>query len=251
MRDFEWGDLIDDLDKVKMLIDPTSPYVQTAVYALGRQMDREILRAIFGSAYNKAGSATNSFASGECRIINADGTLEPVGSAITDSSSVAMCIETLQLCKYLLDQADVDPERKRYIVCTPAAIRQLLIQTEISSTDYNVVKALANGQLNSYLGFEFISTTQINTVSGTEYGAAYNVDNSAAIDTGDYAVHFAAIADGSVVLGVASDIKASIDKRPDKRNAMQVYASMSGGAVRVEGPACVLGAHSRDSAGAI
>jgi len=246
MRDFEWGDLIDDLDKVKMLIDPTSPYVQTAVYALGRQMDREILRAIFGVAYNKAGTGTNSYAAGECRCIGADGTLDTAGAQLAASTQIAANIELLMQCKYLLDSADIDPDRKRYIICTPSMIRQLLIQTEVASNDYNTIKALANGQLNTFLGFEFIQTTQINTVGGTTYGAAYNCDSGADTDE----IHFAAVAEGAVVLGVASDIKASIDKRPDKRNAMQVYASMSGGAVRVEGPACVLGAHDLDAAGA-
>lgn len=246
MRDFEWADLIDDLDKVKMLIDPTSPYVQTAVYALGRQMDREILRAIFGTAYDKAGSSTLSYASGECRCIGADGALETAGSALTASTQIAANVELLALCKYILDAADIDPDLKRFIICHPSMIRQLLMQTEIASADYDTVRALANGQLNSYMGFEFIVTTQINTVGGTTYGPAYGCDSGTDTDE----IHFAAVTAGSVVLGVASDIKASIDKRPDKRNAMQVYASLSGGAVRVEGPACVLGAHDLDATGA-
>lgn len=246
MRDFIWADLIDELDKVKMLIDPTSPYVQTATYALGRKMDMEILRAIFGSAYNKAGTATNSYDSGECRCIGADGTLDTAGQQLAASTQTAANIELIMLCKWLMDTADIDPERKRYIICHPSMIRQLLIQTEVASQDYNTVKALSQGQINSYLGFEFITTTLINTVGGTTYGAAYNCDSGTDTDE----IHFAAVAEGAICLGVGSDIKASIDKRPDKNNAMQVFASMSGGAVRIEGPACVLGAHDLDSAGA-
>jgi hypothetical protein len=250
MRDFIWADLIDDLDKVKMLIDPTSPYVQTATYALGRKMDIEILRAIFGSAYNKAGTATNSYDSGECRLIEVDAATAVTAGAHLEASAkteAVMTIDTIRLAKYLLDSADIDPDRKRYFICSPAAIWQLLIQTEIASSDYNTIKALASGQIGSYMGFDFVTTTLINSLGGTEYGPAYNVDGDATADS--TISHFAAVADGAVCLGVASDIKASIDKRPDKNNAMQVFASMSGGAVRIEGPACVLGGYATDAAG--
>lgn len=37
MRDFEWGDLIDDQDKVRALVDPTSSYLRNAMWALGRK----------------------------------------------------------------------------------------------------------------------------------------------------------------------------------------------------------------------
>src|SRR4051812_39849048 len=39
LADYEWADLIDDLDKVRMLADPTSSYMQAAYMALGRSID--------------------------------------------------------------------------------------------------------------------------------------------------------------------------------------------------------------------
>ena len=46
--DYEWADLIDDQDKLRMLIDPQSSYAQNGAYALGRAMDDEIISAFFG-----------------------------------------------------------------------------------------------------------------------------------------------------------------------------------------------------------
>ena len=38
MDSYEWADLIDDADKIRMLIDPTSTYAQAAASAIGRSM---------------------------------------------------------------------------------------------------------------------------------------------------------------------------------------------------------------------
>ena len=38
-QDFEWGDLVDGQDRVRMLIDPASAYLQSAMFALGRKID--------------------------------------------------------------------------------------------------------------------------------------------------------------------------------------------------------------------
>ena len=42
---YEWADLIDDADKVRMLADPTSVYAQAAAAAMGRSMDDAIISA--------------------------------------------------------------------------------------------------------------------------------------------------------------------------------------------------------------
>ena len=51
MSDFEWADLIDQQDRVRTLIDPTSQYALAAAYAMGRSMDDEIIAAVSGNAF--------------------------------------------------------------------------------------------------------------------------------------------------------------------------------------------------------
>ena len=48
--DYEFADLVDDLDKVRMLVDPTSSYAQAAAFAMGRAMDDAIITAATGAA---------------------------------------------------------------------------------------------------------------------------------------------------------------------------------------------------------
>lgn len=43
--DYEWADLIDDQDKIRIIADPTSPYAINGAMALGRSMDDLIISA--------------------------------------------------------------------------------------------------------------------------------------------------------------------------------------------------------------
>ena len=38
LADYEWADLVDDVDKVRMLVDPTSSYARAAAAAMNRAM---------------------------------------------------------------------------------------------------------------------------------------------------------------------------------------------------------------------
>ena len=58
---YEYADLIDNQDKVRTLIDPTSSYAIAAAYALGRAVDDEIITAVTGTAYTgETGSTSTS-----------------------------------------------------------------------------------------------------------------------------------------------------------------------------------------------
>jgi hypothetical protein len=50
MDDYEWADLIDRQDEIRMLVDPRSAYAQSGAHALGRKMDELILDAATGNA---------------------------------------------------------------------------------------------------------------------------------------------------------------------------------------------------------
>jgi len=52
LSDYEWADLVDDQDKIRMLIDPTSEYAMAAAWAFGRSKDDVIIANALGSAYD-------------------------------------------------------------------------------------------------------------------------------------------------------------------------------------------------------
>ena len=59
---YDVGLMLDKFDKVQMLVNPESEYVQQQVTALNRKKDIEFLKGVFGDAQSgKTGSSTVSF----------------------------------------------------------------------------------------------------------------------------------------------------------------------------------------------
>jgi hypothetical protein len=224
VADYNWADLIDNVDKLKMLIDPESTYAVNAVAAANRQIDDVIITALFGAAYaGHAGATTvNLHSVGESRLIESSGVICTAGSDFSNTTATALTIAKLLTCKQLLDDADIDDERQRYFVTNPYNINQLLNTTEVKSSDYNTVKALAQGQIDTYMGFKFIKHNRL-----------------PADDTDTEATKSAAFAQGAIVLSIAEEPKVRISERDDLNYSVQVYVEQSMGATRVEGPAVV------------
>ena len=198
--DYEFADLIDDLDKVRMLADPTSSYAQAAAYAMGRAMDDAVIAAATGTAYTGVAGGTS--------------TSLPAGQIIAEAGTGRMTIAKLRSAKEILDLADVDPSLPRHIVVGPKQITDLLGTTEVTSSDFNTVKALASGDINSFLGFNFVVSNRL--------AVATNIRDC-----------FAFVNDG-IALAVGKDVTARIDERADKGYATQVYYSAAFGATRME-----------------
>jgi hypothetical protein len=204
LADYEWADLIDDLDKVRMLIDPTSAYAKAAAAAMGRAMDDVIIAALGGSADTGVAGGTAVALPSSQKVST---------SAQADGSGLT--IAKLRSAKFILDSNDVDPSTPRYIVVSPKQIQDLLATTEVTSSDFNTVKALATGTLDSFLGFKFL------------------VSNRLALANTDDRLVYAFSAD-AIKLAIGKDVTARIDERADKSYATQVYYSMAIGATRME-----------------
>ena len=197
LSDYEFADLIDNQDKVRMLIDPTSTYAQAAAYAIGRAMDDVIISAALGTAFTgETGSTSTSNAN------------------TIAHGSAGLTIAKLRTAKQTLDLNSVDPSIPRYIIVGPKQITDLLGTTEVTSSDFNTVKALANGEINSFLGFNFIVSNRLSLSGTTRSCIAYAQDG--------------------IALAVGKDVTARIDERSDKSYATQVYYCSTFGATRME-----------------
>jgi len=198
--DYEYADLIDNQDKVRTLIDPTSSYAMAAAYALGRAMDDEIITAVSGTAYTGETGST--------------ATALPSAQKITEAGSDGLTIAKLRNTKEILDSGNVDPSIPRYIVVGPKQISDLLGTTQVTSSDFNTVKALANGEINTFLGFNFIVSNRLSKTGNKRLNLAFAMDG--------------------VKLAIGQDIMTRIDERSDKGYATQVYVCQSIGATRME-----------------
>jgi hypothetical protein len=201
MSDYEYADLIDDQDKVRLLVDPTSTYSRAAAAAMGRAMDDAIIAAALGTALTgKDGSTSTVFATATNQIA---------------AGATGLTLAKLISAKEVLDAGDVDPSIPRYIVVSPKQITNLLNSTTVTSSDFNTVKALAMGEINSFVGFNFI------------------VSNRLGVD-GSSARRVIAFAGDGIKLAIGREPVARIDERADKSYATQIYYAMTLGSTRME-----------------
>jgi len=200
LTDYDWADLVDDLDMVRTLIDPTNAYVNAGGMAMGRSIDDVIIAAMFGTAYSGVdGSTSVSF---------------PAGNQIAHGSA-GMTITKLRTAKRLLDENEKDPSLRRFCALSAKQIQDLLATTEVTSSDFNTIKALVHGEINTFLGFEFIRTERLDTDGGT-------------------ARNCCAWTEDAIILGMGATPVAKISERADKNHSTQVYYSMALGSTRLE-----------------
>lgn len=198
---YVWATLLDRADAARMLVDPKGPYQEAARMAMNRRKDRLILAALGGNAYSgKAGGTTVAL---------------PSAQEIAHGS-VGMTIAKLLNAKQLLDEAEAPEDR--YFICPSESIIDLLGTTEITNADYNTVRALASGQIDSFLGFKFIRTELVYLENGSTTTTWYNY----------------AFCKGAIGFGTIEDITVRLTERSDKNYAWQAYCSMDMGATRVE-----------------
>ena len=200
--DYEWADMVDDQDKLRMLIDPTSPYAVNGAYALGRAMDDLIITAALGTAMTgENGSTSTAFATATQQIA--------VGAA-------GLTVAKLRQARRILMANEVDVAMDPlYIAVTAQQMDNLLGTTEVTSSDYNTVKTLVSGDVDTFLGFKFIQVERL------------GLDGS-----GDR--RCIAWAKSGLHLGMWNDITTKISERADKSYATQVYVKGTFGATRTE-----------------
>lgn len=200
--DYNWSDLIDKADKLKMLADPTNEYTMNASYALGRAIDDEIITQAFATAYiGKTGSVSETFPAANVVAVGASG----------------LTVNKLLDAKELLDNADVDPDEPRYIAITGTQLKDLLSEDNIKSADYNTIKALVKGDVDTFCGFKFIliSTSLLDT------------------DANSYR-RVICWARNGLGLAMGQDIQTRVTEESTKNFSAQVWANISCGASRID-----------------
>ena len=200
--DYEWADLIDDQDKVRMLIDPQSPYAVNGAYAIGRAIDDEIISALYATAKTgENGSTDEAFAAAQ---------------KVTTDAGGALTVAGLLAAKEKLMEAEVDLDNDT-IYCAISAQQHtdLLNASDIKTIDSNATKVLVDGRVRSFLGVNFITTERL-PIDGSS-------DRLCPM-----------WAKSGMHLTVWNDLTTRIEARADKSFSTQVYVKATIGATRLE-----------------
>ena len=130
LSDYNAAEYSDIFSQAKVNFDERQELVQVVAGAMGRRQDQMILDAL-------AASSTSLTVSND------------IGGS--DSN---MNITKLREAKRLMDKNNVPPDG-RNIIIHANGLANLLSETSVTSSDFNSVKALVQGELNTYLGFTF------------------------------------------------------------------------------------------------
>lgn len=197
MLDYHDNRMLDRGDELKSISDPRSAYTIAAARSLGRQIDDVILSAAV-STTQKSGETGSTTA--------------PTTTTILASAS-NITLTNILAWKKALDDNDVE-EEDRYCVIDTESLSSLLDVTEIGSADYNSVKALVKGDISTFLGFNWITSTRLSTALSGMIGLVYQ----------KYAL----------CLAMAAQPMVRTDERSDLSYSWQIYYELNCGAARLE-----------------
>ncbi|MCC8372027.1 MAG: phage capsid protein [Rickettsia endosymbiont of Pseudomimeciton antennatum] len=196
---YHWNATMDRNDKLNLLTDPSSHFPKMAGWAMGRQQDRVIINA-FASPV-RAGRTGNN-------VINFDvvNNVVPVGIRVTDtnftlnaqvavaanrgiinSKRAGLTVDKLIKAHHILKKRSFGMYEKLYLLCSSNQISDLLRDPQITNYDYNNVRALVSGEVNSFLGFTFITSEMLGGIfdnSGDENQSRYAVKDCYAFNEG-------------------------------------------------------------------
>lgn len=194
---------------MRTLINLSSPYAEAAAMAMGRAIDDVIIAAADGTAYTGVSGGTSTAYD---TAMTVDVQVRWAGVSADDCGlNVAKLLEAGKL----LGANNVDPDEEKWCVVNARQIKSLLMDTRVSSHDYNAIKPLVNGQIVQFCGFNLVPTERIGTDSNSDDKVLY-------------------WAKGGMLLALGKDISTRISERDDKNYATQVFASMTVGATRME-----------------
>ncbi len=198
MDDYEDADLIDHQDLLRISGNPQSPYVMTRIHALGRAIDDEIITQAFGTAFEGETGATS--------------TVLPAGQKIVDGGT-NLTIDKLRTARKTLDLNEAIDGEPTFAAVSPDQIESLLETTEVTSSDFNTVKALVSGEVNTFMGFQFIMTNRLPKTGNIRQCLFW--------------------ARSGILLAMGADIETRITEESTKSFSIQVYAKATFGATRM------------------
>jgi hypothetical protein len=130
LADYNAAEYSDLFNQAKVNFDERQELVQVVAGAMGRRQDQMILDALTASSTSLT-------------VANSIG-----------GSNTNMNITKLREAKRLMDKNNVPPDG-RHLIIHANGLANLLSETSVTSSDFNSVKALVQGEINTFLGFMF------------------------------------------------------------------------------------------------
>lgn len=207
--DYEWASLIDNQDKLRMIVDPTSPYARAGAAAMNRAIDDEILIAIFGTNFTgENGTTTETFGTVD------SGTYDVSTNVGGTSSNMNVAKLQSAIQKLMLNNKGELMEAV-YGVITSTEHDSLLKEVQINNKDFGGSAVLVDGKVSRFMGVEFTISERLTVVNSTGHLCPVFLKSG-------------------MYLGMWNDLMTRVSERADKSHATQIYLCDTFGATRTQ-----------------
>jgi len=200
LTDYIAAEYSDIFNQAKVNFDERQELVQVVAKAIGRRSDQMIIDALAASSTSLTVATS-------------------IGGAGTNLN-----MAKLREASRLLNTSNV-PAEDRYLLIHASQLASLLSETSVTSSDFNTVKALVQGEINTFMGFTFnvIGDRSEGGLTGGGSGSTRKV----------YAYH-------KMAVGMAESmaIRSEINYIPEKTSWL-VSSMFSAGAVAIDAGGCV------------
>ena len=200
LTDYIAAEYSDIFNQAKVNFDERQELVQVVAKAIGRRSDQMIIDALAASSTSLTVATS-------------------IGGAGTNLN-----MAKLREASRLLNTSNV-PAEDRYMLIHASQLASLLSETSVTSSDFNTVKALVQGEINTFMGFTFnvIGDRSEGGLTGGGSGSTRKV----------YAYH-------KMAIGMAESmaIRSEINYIPEKTSWL-VSSMFSAGAVAIDAGGCV------------
>ena len=195
LTDYIAAEYSDIFNQAKVNFDERQELVQVVAKAIGRRSDQMIIDALAGSGTSL--TVANS-----------------IGGATTN-----MNMAKLREAQRLMNANNV-PMEDRFIVMHASQLSNLLSETQVTSSDFNSVKALVQGEINTFMGFTF------NVIGDRAEGGL--TGGGSGVDRTVYAYHKMAVG-----MAESMSVRSEINYIPEKTSWL-VASMFSAGAIAID-----------------
>lgn len=207
---FASGKFIESLDKARMLSDPSNDTMKSMAAGKFRHMDDKIIDVALGTAYSgETLTATSALPAAQILAVDSRANLHDA-ETVAGAGNLGLTIGKIITARKMLKAAELDGEL--YFAIGSDEEAQLLASIPATSGDYNTIKALVGGSIDSFYGFKFIRTERLPVASSISSCIAW--------------------VKPAICYRARTIENAFIDRRKDKSNRWYAYYEMEHAGVR-------------------
>lgn len=182
-----WFDEFDNIFLGSVVL-PTSEVMQAQAAAYGRTADSVLISALTGNATitntanTSSGFGLNNTTSNVALPATQQVAPNYVGGGGTPTNT-GLTIAKIREAKRILDSNEA-PAEDRILIVSAKEIADLLSTQEVTNQLYNSVRALVDGEVDSFLGFKVVRTELLNVASNIRTCIAYQKNAAVMVDGG-------------------------------------------------------------------